>query len=152
MAEAGRPTELTEEVMRKIKQGILDGLMLKEIAQQSQINEKTLYDWTGRNYQNLADLVEGWKRDRKLLLADKNIEAILQLPTYDKDFVRTVADMSKFVKETLDKTNYSKRTETTGEGGGPIKVESVSDAELKKFLTIYAGNTTKEDSNTEESI
>lgn len=51
------------------------------------------------------------------MLANRNIEAILQLDTNDKDFVKTVSDMSKFVAETLDKKNYSKRTENTGADG-----------------------------------
>lgn len=126
MAEAGRPTDLTDEVLAEIKKGILEGKPLAEIAKQSKISESTLYHWSSDNYANLADKIEGWKRDRKLLLADKNIESILQLPTDDKDFVRTVADMSKFVKETLDKQNYSKRNELSGPNGGAVQLENVT--------------------------
>lgn len=117
MEEAGRPTILDEELFKRIKQSILDGNDLRETAKVCEINEGTLYVWHSDNYLNIKDKVEGWKRDRKLMLADKNIEKILQLPTEDKDFVRTVADMSKFVKETLDKENYSKRNEFTGKNG-----------------------------------
>lgn len=118
MAEAGRPTELTDEVLVKIKHGILDGKTLKEIAEQSGILENTMYDWTAKNYQNLADKIEGWKRDRKLLLADRNIEGILCLGISDSSSLKVVADMSKFVKETLDKTNYSKKQELDHTSGG----------------------------------
>lgn len=117
MAEAGRPTELTDEVLALIKAGILEGRTLKEIANINDLSEHTLYHWHSDNYAKLYDKVEGWKRDRKLNLANRNIEAILQLDTNDKDFVKTVSDMSKFVAETLDKKNYSKRTENTGADG-----------------------------------
>lgn len=117
MAEAGRPTELTDEVLALIKAGILEGRTLKEIASINDLSEHTLYHWHSDNYAKLYDKVEGWKRDRKLNLANRNIEAILQLDTNDKDFVKTVSDMSKFVAETLDKKNYSKRTENTGADG-----------------------------------
>jgi len=58
MGEAGRPTELTGEVLKQIKQGILEGRTLKDIAKHSEINEGTLYVWHSDNYLNLADLVE----------------------------------------------------------------------------------------------
>lgn len=116
MEEVGRPTILNEELFKKIKQSILDGNDLRETAKVCEINEGTLYVWHSDNYLNIADKISGWKRDRKLMLADKNIEGILQLPIQDKDFVKTVSDMSKFIKETLDKDNYSKRTDLTTNG------------------------------------
>jgi hypothetical protein len=131
MAEAGRPTILNEELFKKIKQSILDGNDLRETAKVCEINEGTLYVWHSDNYLNIADKIEGWKRDRKLMLADKNIDGILQLPIDDKDFVKTVSDMSKFVKEALDKTHYSKRSEITGKDGEqlvqPVLVKFISD-------------------------
>lgn len=117
MADVGRPTDLTDELLVEIKQLILDGKNLKEIARIKEMPEVTIYKWHENNYLNFYDKVEGWRRDRKLMLANRNIEAILQLDTNDKDFVKTVSDMSKFVAETLDKKNYSKRTENTGADG-----------------------------------
>lgn len=117
MADVGRPSDLTDELLIEIKQLTLDGKNLKEIASIKEIPEVTIYKWHEKNYLNFYDKVEGWRRDRKLMLANRNIEAILQLDTNDKDFVKTVSDMSKFVAETLDKKNYSKRTENTGADG-----------------------------------
>jgi len=134
MAEAGRPTELTDEVLALIKAGILEGRTLKEIANINDLSEHTLYHWHSDNYAKLYDKVEGWKRDRKLNLANRNIEAILQLDVNDKDFVKTVSDMSKFVAETLDKKNYSKRNELTGADGKDIVVNVVN----------YGDNTTNQ--------
>ena len=117
MAKAGRKTSLNKETFAKIKDGILDGLSLRDIAKKIKIPESTIYTWTYDNYLNLADKIEGWKRDRKLLLADERIDEILRLDVTNKDYTRAVGDMSKFVKETLDKQNYSKRSELTGKDG-----------------------------------
>lgn len=117
MADVGRPTALDNDLLRKIKQSILDGNDLKKTANVCEIPESTLYTWHSDNYLTLADKIEGWRRDRKLMLANENIVKILQLDINDKDFVKTVSDMSKFVAETLDKKNYSKRTENTGADG-----------------------------------
>lgn len=134
MADVGRPTDLTDELLVEIKQLILDGKNLKEIARIKEMPEVTIYKWHENNYLNFYDKVEGWRRDRKLMLANRNIEAILQLDTNDKDFVKIVSDMSKFVAETLDKKNYSKRTENTGADGKDLVVNVVN----------YGNNTTSQ--------
>lgn len=117
MAEVGRPTDLTKELFGKIKQSILDGNDLRETAKICEINESTLYSWSSDNYLNLADKVEGWKRDRKLKLAENNLEAILCLGVSDKDSLKVVSDITKFTLETLNKKDYSKRNEMTGADG-----------------------------------
>ncbi len=140
--EVGRPSDLTDELIKEIKQCILDGKDLKETASyifenyanlRQEEKEKgvenyiqKLYNWNCDNYLNIKDKIEGWRRDRKLMLANKNIEDILQLPISDKDFVKIVSDMSKFVAETLDKANYSKRNELTGKDGEDLKVNVIN--------------------------
>ncbi len=116
MGEAGRPTDLTEKLVKKIKQAILDGNDLKTTASICGIDKQKIYNWNYDNYLDIRDKIEGWKRDRKLELADKNIEEILKLQV-GKEHTKTISDMSKFVKETLDKDNYSKRQENTGKDG-----------------------------------
>lgn len=131
MAEVGRPTELTDELFRRIKKSILDGNDLKTTANICEIPESTLYTWHSDNYLNINDKIEGWKRDRKLLLADRNIEGILSIGISDKDSLKVVADMSKFVKETLDKKHYSKQlnTDITTDGKElqPVLVKFITD-------------------------
>ncbi len=112
MNQVGRPSDLTDELFKRIKQSILDGNDLRKTASVCEINEGTFYVWHSDNYLKIADKIDGWKRDRKLMLAEKNIEEILTLGLSDKDLVKTVADMSKFVSETLGRDRYSKRTET----------------------------------------
>lgn len=113
MAEVGRPTDLTDELVDKIKQSILAGNDLKTTANIIGKSEDVMYQWNSKNYSGIADKIEGWKRDYKLSLADKNINDILKIGAVaDKVTLKVVADMSKFVKETLDKNNYSKKVET----------------------------------------
>lgn len=126
MSNAGRKTDMTDELIAKIKGCILDGKSLKETANACEIKVNTLYRWSCDNYANISDKIEGWQRDYKLLRADKNIDKILDLDIDDKDFTKVVADMSKFVKETLDKPNYSKRTENTGADGKDLTITVVN--------------------------
>lgn len=151
MADVGRPTILDEEMFRKIKQSILDGKTLRDLAKDNEINEGTLYEWHSNNYLNLADKIEGWRRDRKLMLAEKNIEEILGMTTLntltrsngevyeatDTAILRVKADISKFVSETLGKDYYSKRSELTGKNGDALKVDvtKASDEDLIKLVS-----------------
>lgn len=131
---AGRPTDLTEDLLIKIKQDILDGKNLKEIAQHREIPEVTIYTWHSKNYIGLADKIEGWKRDRKLNMAEVVLEDMLSMPVQimksfkdseegdeylvtDPGLVRIKQDTAKFVAETLGKKNYAKRNELTGAEG-----------------------------------
>lgn len=120
--KVGRKTELTKETIAKIKGCILDGKTLKETANISGIKLNTLYRWTCDNYANISDKIEGWRRDYKLLKADDNIDKILEMDITDKDFTKVVADVSKFIKETLDKKNYGKSVDLTSLGES-IKIQ-----------------------------
>ena len=117
MAEVGRPSILDKELFSKIKQCILNGEDLRNTAKICEINETTLYNWTADNYLNITDKIEGWRRDRKLKLAENNLEAILCLGVSDKDSLKVVSDITKFTLETLNKKDYSKRNEMTGADG-----------------------------------
>lgn len=118
--EVGRNTILTEELLKQIKQSILDGNDLKTTAKVCEINEGTFYVWHSDNYLNLATKIEGWKRDRRIKLAEVNVDEFLLLDTEDSNKLKVKADITKFVLETLDKDNYSKRSENTGKNGEPL--------------------------------
>lgn len=117
MKKVGRKTELTKETLAKIKESVMGGETLKDIAKIINVSESTIYHWNCNNYANLADKIEGWRRDRKLKLAEDKIEDILELSISDKDTIKVQADIAKFTAETLGKDIYSKRTETTGKNG-----------------------------------
>ena len=132
MAEVGRNTILDKELFAKIKQSILNGNDLRQTAKVCEICESTLYTWSCDNYLNIKDKIEGWRRDRKLMLAENNLEAIMCLGISDRDTIKTVADVSKFVAETLGKHIYSKRSEMTGADGKdlqPVLVKFIGENE-----------------------
>ena len=144
MKKAGRKTDMTPELIKEIKQCILDGNDIKTTAtiifnNSSNISKEEkergvenyiqkFYNWNYENYLDISDKIEGWKRDRKILMADNNIEDILALGIRDKDSLKVVADMAKFIKETLDKKHYSKQLNTDiTTGGKPLPIININD-------------------------
>lgn len=129
--KVGRKTNLDEELVREIKQSILDGNDLKTTASICEIPESTLYTWHSDNYLNLADKILNWKHERMLKLAEMNLEGIMGLGISDKDSLKVVADVSKFVSETLGKKNYSKQLNTDLTSGGetlkPVLVKFINE-------------------------
>jgi len=168
----GQPTKLTKEVFASIREYIIDGKNLKEIAEIIEIPYSTVTGWTWANQDNISNLIEGWKRDRKLMLANRNIEQFLEMGTkntkindkgedyifVDTGLVRVKADMSKFVAETLGRDNYSKRSELTGKDGEAIRIskeeEALTEDTINEFLNVKnnTGDTTGGQSELEESI
>ena len=122
MAEAGRPTILIEPLFKKIKKSILEGNDLRKTAKVCEINEGTFYEWHEDNYLNLATRIEGWKRDRMLMLATGVLKDILEIGAGDKESLKVVQDTAKFVASTLGRDDYSTRNELTGKDGTPIIV------------------------------
>lgn len=121
--KVGAKTKLTDELFKEIKQSILAGNDLRETAKVCGINEGTFYVWHSDNYLNLADKVLSWKHERMLKLAETNLEGIMGLGISNKDSIKVVADVSKFVSETLGKKNYSKQVNTDlTSGGKPISI------------------------------
>ena len=144
MKKVGRKTDMTPELIKEIKQCILDGNDIKTTAtiifnNSSNVSKKEkergvenyiqkFYNWNYENYLDISDKIEGWKRDRKVLMADNNIEDILALGIRDKDSLKVVADMAKFIKETLDKKYYSKQLNTDiTTGGKPLPIININD-------------------------
>lgn len=119
---AGRPTDLTKEVLSKIKEAILDGKTLRDFAKENEISESTVYSWTRENYDNISTKIEGWKRDRMLMLAEKNIKNILAKKPGDDVEKKIQANMSQFAAKTLGKKHYSDRVEMTGADGEKLEV------------------------------
>lgn len=129
MPEAGRPTDLTKEMFANIKQCILDGNTLRDTAKLCEIPESTLYTWHSDNYLNLADKVEGWRRDRKLLLAERNLEDDMMLDATELEARKVRQKASMFVAETLGKDKgYSKRNELTGADGKDLPTPILGNA------------------------
>lgn len=147
MAEAGRPTELTDEFRLKIKSELID---LDERPSMAKISELTgvpygtVKSWVSSNYKGFAEFLDNVKRDWKLNKAQENIEEFLTMQTRnqmlskkgevinfdDAKLKKIKADATFFVAETLGKVRYSKRTELTGADGKdlqPILVKFLDD-------------------------
>jgi len=154
MADVGRPTDLTDELLKQIKECILEGKNLKQTAEKCFENleefknltqeekEKELanftqkiYNWHYENYLNISDKIEGWKRDRKLILAEITSDTIQTLPIVDengkldKELLKIKQKESEFIRETLGKKDYSKRTELTGKDGKDLIVQPINYAD-----------------------
>jgi hypothetical protein len=139
----GPESSLNADVFKLIREATLKGLTLAETAKFAQMNVDTFYVYHSDNYLNLADKIKIWKLDRKLALAEGNIEEILQMPikdsfiTKDGDLIvkddvgklKVKADMSKFVAQTLGRADYAQRQEITGKDGSDLKID-VNDKEL----------------------
>lgn len=141
MSKPGPKTVLEDkEVVAKIKELILAGKTYKETAELIEVPVSTFYTWVTDNYLNLAIKLDGWKKDRKLNLAEQKIEDILELPISDKESLKVQADIAKFTAETLGKADYSKRTDLTTGG------EKLPTPILNGYVqTLQTDNSNKED-------
>jgi len=115
----GPASQLNKEVLSRIKKLVIEGKTLVEIAKVIDIPYSTVTNWTCFNVEKLSDKIEGWKRDRKLKLAEDKLERILEMNHDEKDTLKVQADIAKFTAETLGKKHYAKRNEVTGEDGKP---------------------------------
>ncbi len=141
--KVGPKTKLTDELFKEIKRSILDGNDLKETAKICEINEGTFYVWHSNNYLNLADKIDGWKRDRKLMLADITSDTIQTLPVFDdngkldKELLKIKQKEAEFIRETLGKQHYSKRSELTGKDGEAIIVNQEDKSKTDNIINEY---------------
>jgi hypothetical protein len=105
---------------------------IRETAKTLEISEDTFYGWHSRNYQGFKDKWIAYGFERKLQLADAVSHDILTLsPTNedgktDSSLLTIQQKESQFIRETLDKGNYSKRNELTGKAGEALKVETIT--------------------------
>lgn len=107
--EVGRPTELSNELLVKIRDGVIDGKTDKEICEEISVPYDTFMGWKKRNYNNFADNYLIYEHERMVKKAEKRIEQLV----YSED-ERVSLNASTFIAETLGKKNYSKRTELEG--------------------------------------
>lgn len=118
MSNAGRPTELNDELFAEIRKLILEEKNLKEIAVILDIPESTIYHWSSDNYRSFADKYLSYEQERKLRKATLKIETLI-----DSEDERVALNASTFIAETLGKDKgYSKRTELTGANGKELKI------------------------------
>jgi undecaprenyl pyrophosphate synthase len=118
----GPDTMLDDKLFRKIKEGVLNGNTLKKIAEDCGISELTLYDWNANNYLKLNDKITAWKREAMFNLGEKNLKDIMEIGIADKDSLKIVADISKYVTSTLGNKIYKTKNEQENSGSIDIKI------------------------------
>ena len=107
MKTSGRPTKLDAMLFRKIRELVIDGNNLREIAEILEIPYATMRDWEYENYESFSDKMLSYKHERMLRKAETNIE-VLQESEDEKVNLQANA----LVLETLGKKHYSKRIDT----------------------------------------
>lgn len=149
MSEVGRPTVLDEELRLKIKELVLDGKNMKQVAEILEIPYKTMEGWKTRNYEGFADAYLSYEHERKLIKAEAKIETLI-----DSDDDKVALNAATFIAETLGKKSYSKRSELTGADGRPMehKVTNVTDEQYKRILATESKRIGSTESSEGESV
>lgn len=123
---AGRPSELDEELEKKMKALFMDGKTWEEIATIIEIPIGTIESWKIRNYQGFDDRFTSWKLERRLKMAEKNLDKFLEMTTPTAKVMEIQADITKFVSETLGKRHYSKKVEQELQTDKPITFQIIN--------------------------
>lgn len=141
MARPGPETLLTKELFRKIKECVFKRMTLRDIAKTCEISEATFYTWHSDNYLRLADKIDKWKTERRLVIAEGNLDDVLEMECISKVLnkereevviedtqkLKIKTDTSKFVAETIGKSRYSKKQEIEASGDLNINIISYKD-------------------------
>lgn len=126
VSKVGRPTVMTEEVIRKIEEvAALDG-SIEEMAYYAGIHRDTIYAKMKED-KEFSDRINDL-RERPILKARQTIVKNLEHP-----------ESAKWYLERKKKLEFAQRSELTGKDGGAIEVNSLtdkSDADLAKIAGI----------------
>ena len=118
MAEVGRPTEKTPEVIRKIEEAAAMDCSMEEIAFFANIHRATLYRWI-KDDKELYDRINELKQTPFLSARQTILKAIKDNPQYAFEYMKR-----------KKKTEFSDRSELTGAEGKdlqPVLVKFIGD-------------------------
>jgi len=121
-------TLLTEETTLQIRKLVLQGKQYVEIQDELDISENTWDSWVYRDTHGFRKLLNEAKHERLIKLSEKVSKEILEASTVDEngriatDVLRIKQKESEFIRETLGKDNYSKRSELTGKDGDAVNL------------------------------
>lgn len=150
---AGRPTKLTDEILTEIKNMLLDGYSEKEIIQELDIPRSTWFTWRHDNYDDFRTNVLDWRKEYKLSLADRVSEEILNTPAVNEEGKADTSLMgikqkeAQFLRETLGKDQYSKRSELTGANGKDLPTPILAGIDL---TNVQHNHSSQENSSTDK--
>jgi hypothetical protein len=117
---------LENEARNKIRTLYNEGKNWTEIRAILDIPENTWYSYYWQDKQGFRRFIKDIENDYLRDIAKKNIKDIASMDIKDIDDVRYLkikADMSTFIAETLDKEDFSKKTEDKGDERTPINIQ-----------------------------
>jgi hypothetical protein len=140
MIKPGPKSELNEELSLEIRKMVLEGKSYADIRLILDINENTWDYWIYKDYQGLRVKLNEWKYERLLKKSERLSEEILDLnhlgdKGVDSKLLSIKQKESEFVRETLGKSNYAKRTEQTGKDGKDLIPLNINGTLLDKYDT-----------------
>lgn len=107
MAEAGRPTKMTNEVLAKLREGFLRGYTDEESCLFAEINPTTLYRYQEDN-PDYASEKEQWKKNPILEAKHTVLSGIKRDPKLALDYLKSKARDEFSVKTETDLTTNGK--------------------------------------------
>lgn len=120
MNEAGRPSELTEELTLNIRKLVLDGESYVNVMKILDIASGTWDYWVYKDYHGFRTKLNDWKKERMIKKAELKVDGLI-----DSDDEKVALNAATFTLETLGKSIYSKKTETdVTSAGKPIFIPS----------------------------
>lgn len=138
MQKAGRPTELTNDLTLKIRQGVIDGKPYKQIQEELDINPNTWDTWVYKDYESFRDNLVKWRREK---IFNKSEEKLAQLlDSENEDIVARVAIHST---KTLGKEYWSEKSniDITSKGEKISALTQLNDEELRNIAQASDGGT-----------
>lgn len=108
----GRHTKLDNELMNQIRDLVLEGKEMTEIAEIINIPYATMAGWKKRNYDQFEERYENFRHERMVIKAKGKVDEKM-----DSDNEKISLDAATFILETLGKKDFSKRSELTGSNG-----------------------------------
>lgn len=120
-SNAGRPTKMTEETIKKLEDIFKNGANIQEACSYAGISKETYYNWLERDANNVTKMESAQYYP---VIAAKNI--VLQDIYRNKN-----VDSAKWYLERRAKKEFSLRQELTGEDGKDLPTP------------IYGGQSTK---------
>ena len=119
MAKVGRPTLMTDEVIRKLEEVFAIGGTDQEACFYAGICHQTLYDYQNK-YPQFVERKEALK-ERPILKARQTIVKALDDP-----------EQAKWYLERKKKKEFAQRNELTGKGGQQIVIQQITGMKIYK--------------------
>lgn len=154
MSKAGRPTKLDHKLLVKIRHHILEGATLTEVSKELKIPYDTIEGWATRNYNGFRDKLAQYRLERRVGQAERFSDDLMKLLAIDEEgkvdprLLKIQQDEAKFLRETLAKELYSKRTDSVMLNIDAKDLEESKKAELDKILEINNESDEKEKTTT----